>query len=73
MDTPKQNDAQTKTQICIIKVIFPVDSDENALGIKNGIDNLISGIEGSRADFSIKTMFGNPPLPAGFKPPQTDI
>lgn len=75
METPKNSLTPDKTQLCIIKIIFPVTSDEVALGVKSGIDSIVSPIENSRLEFTIKSMYGIPPnmpLPANFSPPKVE-
>lgn len=45
-------DDQNK-EYCIIKVMFPVASDEQAFDCKKKMQAIISGIAGSRTDFRI--------------------
>ncbi len=72
---PNEKAGQIKTELCIIKVMFPVNSDEKAFSIKRGIDSLLSDINDSRVEFTIKTIYGIPPnipLPANFIPPKSN-
>jgi len=63
---------QSKNEVCLIRIVFPVASDEQALNIKNQIDNSIKDIEGARSEFSLKTAHGllpTPMSPANWQPP----
>ncbi|MBA7678321.1 hypothetical protein ES703_86594 [subsurface metagenome] len=73
MDNSNQSGNPVKTEMCVVKIVVPVQSDENAFNLKHGIDNLVSTVDNARVDFTIKTMYGIPPnlpLPANFTPPK---
>lgn len=40
-------------QVCRIEIIFPVDSDEQAIAIKREISESLKGVENKRFTFSI--------------------
>lgn len=72
MDNEQKKSQSPKTEICIIKVIFPTTSNEQSFDVKRSIENIVSGLTGVRVDFVIKTMYGTPSMPAmpaGYTPP----
>lgn len=58
METP---DTKPKKQVCIIKIIFPVSSDEEAIDVKKKIGEHLDNIPEAVINFSL--MSGQPPLP----------
>jgi len=42
-----------KQEICTIRIVFPVESDEQAIGFKRKIDSLLADINDSVIQFSI--------------------
>lgn len=53
---------QTSNQeICTIRIMFPVDSDEQAIEFKKKITNILSEIPEAAINFSLMT--GRPPMP----------
>lgn len=44
---------QDKTQICTIKIMFPVKSDDEAIEYKKKIDNILSGIQDAHMQFNL--------------------
>jgi hypothetical protein len=40
-------------QVCRIEIIFPIDSDEQALAIKRGVSDAVKDLEKKRFTFSI--------------------
>jgi len=54
MEKPKQ-------EICSIAIIFPAESDEQAITIKQNISKLVSEIEGVRIHFNISASPIKPP------------
>ena len=69
MEQSNQNTSQAKHELCVIKVLFPVVSAEEAFSIKTGIENLVCGIQESRIEFTTKTMYGSLPTPNSLNPP----
>lgn len=55
MDNPKK-------EICTIRVIFPVDSDDEAIAIKKKISELLVSMTESQIQFSIMSSPTRPPL-----------
>lgn len=51
MDDPKK-------EVCSITIMFPVESDEQALAIKSKIKEFVKDVEGVRFDFRITAMSG---------------
>ncbi len=54
-------DTKPKKQVCIIKIIFPVSSDEEAIEVKKTIAEHLDKIPEAVINFSL--MSGQPPLP----------
>jgi len=50
---------QPNKEVCSITVMFPVESDDQALAIKTKISELVKEIEGVRFDFRITAMHSN--------------
>lgn len=48
-------------EICIIKLMFPVDSDEQAFNCKKKAGEMLKDIPESQVDFRI--ISGRPPMP----------
>ncbi|GAI67208.1 unnamed protein product [marine sediment metagenome] len=51
-------------EICTLHIVFPVESDEQALGVKKNVTEALSDIVGVRTDFSIRTIAIPPQLNA---------
>lgn len=51
IDTPKQ-----AKKACQITIMFPVDSDSDAINIKHKINAIVDDIEGKRYTFNIVEM-----------------
>lgn len=49
MDNPKK-------EVCSIRIMFPVESDEQAIGYKKKISNLLAEIPEAQIQFSLATM-----------------
>jgi len=47
---------QPNKEVCSITLMFPVESDEQALVIKSKMKDLVKDIEGVRFDFRITAM-----------------
>jgi len=56
MPTPKQ-------EVCTIRIMFPVESDEQAIGYKKKISDILSGKQDVHIQFTIQS------LPEGVMPP----
>ena len=54
---------EPKQEICQIRIIFPVDSDEQAIDYKKKIAAILSEISEATIQFSL--MSGRPPMAAG--------
>ena len=61
METPQP--ANSKIEICIIKIMFPVSSDETAIDKKRKIAAVLSDIPEAQIDFRL--MAGKPQIPPG--------
>ena len=61
-----ENDPKAKPkELCTITILFPVESDEDALAVKRKIGDVMSVIEDARVDFRIVNMgrrVNGPPL-----------
>ncbi len=53
--------AQDKEQLCSIRIMFPVKSDEQAFDYKKKISGVLSEIPDAQIQFSLMT--GKPPNP----------
>lgn len=58
MDTPKQ-------EICSIRIMFPVDTDEQAIEYKKKIAGLLAEISEAQIQFSLMTNPTPPPTTRG--------
>ena len=58
MPTPKQ-------EICTIRIIFPVESDEQAIEYKRKIAAILADVPDSNIQFSIMSTPIRPNLPSG--------
>ena len=45
--------AQDKTELCTIRIIFPVNSDEQAIEVKKKISALLDDVPDAQIQFSI--------------------
>ncbi len=45
-----------KTQVCSIRIMFPVDTDEQAIEYKRKISAVLENIQESRIEFSLTTI-----------------
>jgi len=61
MTTPPQN--QTGSEICSIRIIFPVGSDEEAINYKKKIAEVIAPMPEARMQFSLMPMAKDMPIP----------
>lgn len=43
-------------QVCQIRILFPVDSDDDAIEYKKKISEIVSSIQDARIQFSLNTM-----------------
>lgn len=53
---------QPKKEICTIRIMFPVESDEKAIEVKAKINEILSGNEEAQVQFSTMTAPTRPPL-----------
>lgn len=59
-----ENDSILRSQLCVITVLFPVDSDDEAIKVKKGITEIMSSEPNARIDFRLQD--NKPPvLPKG--------
>lgn len=65
MTTPQQE--KSKAEVCSIRIIFPVQSDEQALECKKKISEALSDITDVQIQFSIMTP------PSGMGMPQSRL
>lgn len=65
METPPQ--VKSNQDICTIKIMFPVDSDEAAIGYKQKVTALLSEIPEARIEFALMNIpvRGNPRVGLG--------
>lgn len=56
-----ENPSDKAKQLCIVTVMFPVDSDDEAVRIKKEIAAAIVAIPESRIDFRLNSGHANPP------------
>lgn len=47
---------KAKKQVCTIRILFPVDTDEQAIGIKKKIAEALADIPEANIDFGIRSM-----------------
>jgi len=47
---------QTQTQVCSIRIGFPVESDEQAIEYKKRISEVLADISKARIDFNLVTV-----------------
>ncbi len=52
---------QSKQEVCIIRIMFPVESDEQAIDYKKKIGNIVNDVSDARMEFSITSM-PSPPI-----------
>jgi len=57
----KQTMAQPKKEVCSIRIMFPVDTDEQAIDYKKKIAALLAEIPESVLNFSLATVPATPP------------
>jgi len=43
-------------EICSMRIMFPVSSDEDALNVKHKVAEVLKGVEQVRTEFSISSM-----------------
>lgn len=58
-----KNPEQPPQQVCTFNIMFPVNSDEQAIEIKQKLGAVLSEISEARIDFSLRTMPTRPPRP----------
>ena len=59
MTPPTEN---SKKEVCSIRIMFPVASDEEAIGYKKKITALLSEIQDAQIQFSLMSMPPTAPL-----------
>lgn len=63
---PEQNEPTISPpplkEVCSIRIAFPVDTDEQAIGYKKQISDILSNIPNALIEFSIKTIPLRPPM-----------
>lgn len=57
-----ENQKTTASEICTIRILFPVQSDEDALSYKRKITEVLSDVEGVQIQFSIMTAPAGMPI-----------
>lgn len=50
-------------EICSIRIMFPVESDDEAIAVKKKVGELLKDIPDSHIEFSIHTMALRTPIP----------
>ena len=51
-----ENKPQTQTQVCSIRIGFPVETDEQAIEYKKKISEVLAPIPNARIDFSLMSV-----------------
>lgn len=57
--------ATNKQQSCMITIVFPAASDEEAIGVKQKIEAITEHNPEARVDFRLMTVPKGPPTPNG--------
>lgn len=52
----------SKQEVCSITIMFPVDTDEQAIGFKKQITELLSSIPDARMEFRLSELPARPEL-----------
>lgn len=60
METPKMD--KSKQEICTITIMFPVDTDEQAIGFKKQITDILSDKPDARLEFRLSELSPYPPM-----------
>lgn len=55
MENPQGQNNQPK-QLCTITIVFPVQSDDEAIAVKRKIGDAVSNIDDARIDFRIMSL-----------------
>ncbi|KKM71583.1 hypothetical protein LCGC14_1429140 [marine sediment metagenome] len=53
---------QSKSEVCSIRILFPVESDEQAIEYKKKIDTILSEVKDVQINFGLTTMPSKPPM-----------
>lgn len=59
---PEPTDNNTVKEVCTIRIVFPVKSDEQALSVKASISALLADIPEAQLHFGLMPMPSNIPL-----------
>ena len=57
--------AEPKREVCSIRIMFPVESDEQAIDYKKKISDILGGIPDAQIQFSIMSLPVNARRPDG--------
>jgi len=57
-------DAPVITQICTMRLMFPITTDEQAIAVKHTIETALQGIDRPQLHFNIMPMAALPPSPS---------
>jgi len=52
-------------QMCMITIVFPTDSDDQAIGVKKKIENITAQYPDARVDFRLTLITKGSPAPNG--------
>ena len=58
------NETQPKIQICTLRIMFPVDTDEQAIEYKKKIGDVLAAMPKARIEFALSTV-PDMPMPRG--------
>ena len=47
-----END-QTQSQLCTLRIAFPVESDDEAMAVKKKISEILAGVKDAQVNFSL--------------------
>lgn len=62
METMENNENNGEPQVCIIKIVFPAGSDDEAIAVKKKIGEIMAGTPDAQINFNL--IAGRPPVPS---------
>lgn len=57
----ESNENKGEPQVCIIKIVFPTGSDDEAIVVKKKIGEVMAGMPDAQINFNL--IAGRPPMP----------
>ena len=58
----EKKQSQTASEICNIRIMFPIESDEQAIAYKKQIREILKDVEDVQIQFAIMTAPSRPPM-----------